>query len=87
MLEYPIDPPSWTEDARDGLVANPLRAQNGKVRLPDTPGIGAKLDEKALDRHGTKFFDATPGTVARQVIKEKGFFTALRLARKKKASS
>jgi L-alanine-DL-glutamate epimerase-like enolase superfamily enzyme len=87
MLEYPVDPPGWTEDARDGLVANPLRAQSGKVRLPDTPGIGAKLDEKALDRHGTKFFDATPGSVARQAIKEKGFFTALRLARRKKASS
>lgn len=87
MLEYPIDPPSWTEEARDGLVAVPLRAQHGKLRLPDTPGIGAKLDERALMRYGTKFFDATPGTVARQVIREKGFFSALRLARKKKRAS
>jgi len=87
MLEYPIDPPSWTEEARDALVANPLRAANGKVRLPDTPGIGAKLDERALERHGTKFFDATPGSVARQVIREKGFFAALRLARRKKAAA
>lgn len=84
LLEYPLDPPGWVEEARDGVLKRGLVAENGKVRLPDAPGLGAELDERALQRHGTKFYEGTPGTVARQVVREKGLLTAVRLALKKR---
>ena len=33
--------------ARD-IVAEPLRAENGRVRVPDKPGLGVTLDEDAI---------------------------------------
>lgn len=85
-LEYPIDPPGWVPDARDGLLRNGLRAAGGKVRLPDRPGVGADLDEKELARHAHKFYEATPGKIAWRTIRKKGLLTALRIGRAKKTA-
>ncbi|MHB8606213.1 MAG: enolase C-terminal domain-like protein, partial [Thermoplasmatota archaeon] len=86
MLEYPIDEPGWTEDARDACLANGLRAERGTVRLPNTPGIGAVLDARALRRHGTRFYNGTKMTVARDLIRARGLADVLRTARAKKAA-
>jgi D-galactarolactone cycloisomerase len=51
FLEFPYDPPGWTPERRDFMLAEPLRADaDGFVRLPDAPGLGIELDEEAL-RH------------------------------------
>ncbi|MBT8060385.1 MAG: mandelate racemase/muconate lactonizing enzyme family protein [Gammaproteobacteria bacterium] len=84
-LEFPYEPPGWTAEARDGLLAEPILAdRDGTIAVPESPGLGIELDTDRLARYGEKFFDITTRGIAVKTIREKGFFTALRLARKKR---
>ena len=42
------------------------------------------IDEEKLARYGEKFFEITSRGIAMKTIREKGLFTALRLARRRK---
>jgi len=84
-LEYPCEPPGWVPEARDGLLAEPIRADAaGTIAVPEAPGLGIVLDPEQLRRYGERFFDITTRGIAVKTIREKGLFTALRLARRKK---
>jgi L-alanine-DL-glutamate epimerase-like enolase superfamily enzyme len=49
FLEYPFDPPEWSLERRDFLMAEPLRADaHGWIHLSDRPGMGYALDEARL---------------------------------------
>ena len=48
-LEFPYDPPGWTPERRDFMLAKPLMVDHeGYLAVPDRPGLGAMLDEDAL---------------------------------------
>ncbi|MDR2988408.1 MAG: mandelate racemase/muconate lactonizing enzyme family protein, partial [Nocardiopsaceae bacterium] len=48
-LEFPWDPPGWTEQRRDFFLAEPLKIdQAGCLRVPDASGLGAEIDEDAV---------------------------------------
>jgi L-alanine-DL-glutamate epimerase-like enolase superfamily enzyme len=80
-LEFPYEPPGWTPQARDGLLAEPILADSdGTIAVPEAAGLGIELDDDKLARFGEKFFDMTSRGIAVKIIREKGFFTALRLA-------
>jgi L-alanine-DL-glutamate epimerase-like enolase superfamily enzyme len=50
-LEFPYDPPGWTEQRRDFFLAEPVRIDaGGCLRVPDRPGLGAQIDEAAVSR-------------------------------------
>ena len=50
-LEFPYDPPGWTPQRRDFMLAEPLGVTaDGYVEVPQRPGIGAVLDADAIDR-------------------------------------
>ncbi|MGH3093379.1 MAG: mandelate racemase/muconate lactonizing enzyme family protein [Gaiellaceae bacterium] len=50
-LEYPYDPPGWTPERRDFMLAEPLHPDgDGFLAVPDRPGLGVELDEEALRR-------------------------------------
>ena len=84
-LEYPYEPPGWLPEARDGLLAEPIIADaDGTIAIPDAPGLGIELDEDQLQRFGEKFFDISSRGLAVKTVREKGLFTALRLARKRR---
>jgi L-alanine-DL-glutamate epimerase-like enolase superfamily enzyme len=84
-LEYPYEPPGWVPEARDGLLAEPIHvAADGTVAVPDAPGLGIELDQDKLAHYGEKYFEITSRGIAIQTIRDKGLFTALRLARKKR---
>ena len=84
-LEYPYEPPGWVPEARDGLLAEPILAdREGTVAVPEAPGLGVVLDEDKLARYGEKFFEITTRGIAVKTIREKGLFTALGLARRKR---
>jgi D-galactarolactone cycloisomerase len=84
-IEYPYEPPGWVPEARDGLLVEPIRvAPDGTVAVPDAPGLGIELDEDKLARYGEKYFEITSRGIALKTIREKGLFTALRLARKRR---
>jgi L-alanine-DL-glutamate epimerase-like enolase superfamily enzyme len=51
-LEYPYDPPGWTAERRDFMLAEPIRPDaGGLLHVPATPGIGIVLDEAAIARY------------------------------------
>ena len=51
FLEFPFDPPGWTPERRDFMLAEPLRpGSDGILHLPPGPGLGAVLDEAAIKR-------------------------------------
>jgi len=48
-LEFPYDPPGWTPERRDFMLAAPVRIDGeGCVALPAAPGLGIELDEEAV---------------------------------------
>lgn len=50
FIEFPYDPPEWSLERRDFIMAEPLRTdREGWLNLPDTPGLGYRLDERALE--------------------------------------
>lgn len=52
FLEFPYDPPGWTPERRDFMLAEPLRpGPDGVLRVPDRPGLGLALDEAAVKRY------------------------------------
>jgi D-galactarolactone cycloisomerase len=52
FLEYPYDPPGWTAERRDFMLAAPIRpGPDGILRVPATPGLGVVLDEAAVRRY------------------------------------
>ena len=84
-IEYPYEPPGWLPEYRDGILTEPIQvAADGTVAIPDEPGLGIHLDEDKLNRYGEKYFEITSSGLAMKTIRDKGLFTALRLARKKR---
>lgn len=52
FLEFPYDPPGWTPERRDFMLAEPIRPDaDGLLRVPQAPGIGIVLDEAAIARY------------------------------------
>jgi L-alanine-DL-glutamate epimerase-like enolase superfamily enzyme len=52
FVEFPHDPPGWTPERRDWMLAEPLRVgPDGCVPLSDSPGLGIELDEERLEAH------------------------------------
>ena len=54
FLELPHDPPGWTEERRDFVLApecRPVIDREGYLVIPDRPGLGVILDKKALETY------------------------------------
>ncbi len=50
-FEYPYDPPGWTPQRRDFMLAEPVAVnQDGEIEVPALPGLGVVLDEEAVER-------------------------------------
>jgi D-galactarolactone cycloisomerase len=51
-LEFPYDPPGWTPERRDFMLADPVRPDaDGFLSVPDLPGLGVDLGQDALRRY------------------------------------
>ena len=51
FFEYPYDPPGWTPQRRDFMLAEPVSVNSvGELVVPGRPGLGVKLDEEAVRR-------------------------------------
>lgn len=55
-LEYPLAPPAWTVDTRDGILEEPFHHDRGTLETPTSPGLGFEINRKALARLGQRFF-------------------------------
>lgn len=49
FLEYPIDPPEWTETRRDFMLTAPISC-DGRLELSEAPGLGVDLDPEMCAR-------------------------------------
>jgi D-galactarolactone cycloisomerase len=51
-LEFAYDPPAWTPQRRDFMLAAPVAVDGeGFVHVPSAPGLGVELDEEAVAFH------------------------------------
>jgi L-alanine-DL-glutamate epimerase-like enolase superfamily enzyme len=49
MIEFPFDPPGWSAERRDFMLAEPVQIDpDGMLRVPALPGLGVCLDEEAI---------------------------------------
>ncbi|NIA67389.1 mandelate racemase/muconate lactonizing enzyme family protein [Pelagibius litoralis] len=48
FIEFPYDPPEWSLERRDYLMATPFEHQDGWLVLDEQPGFGVALDEERL---------------------------------------
>jgi len=52
FLEFPFDPPAWTPERRDFMLAEPaLPTAEGVLAVPNGPGLGFELDAEAVERY------------------------------------
>ena len=49
FLEFPYDPPEWSTQRRDIMLAAPIEHTDGELRLSDAPGFGVDIDPAALE--------------------------------------
>ncbi|MCX6029287.1 MAG: mandelate racemase/muconate lactonizing enzyme family protein [Chloroflexi bacterium] len=53
-FEFPLDPPAWTDEARDFMLSQPFEiSSQGTITVSDLPGLGIVLDEAAVTRYTT----------------------------------
>jgi L-alanine-DL-glutamate epimerase-like enolase superfamily enzyme len=83
-LEYPINPPSWTVEKRDGILKTPFTHDQGILQPTYAPGLGFEIDSKKLKKYGKKFFSMNKRKLMFYTIKDKGLITALKLNSNKK---
>jgi L-rhamnonate dehydratase len=48
FIEFPYDPPAWSLERRDYLLARPFDHRDGWLQLSEAPGFGVELDEDRL---------------------------------------
>jgi L-alanine-DL-glutamate epimerase-like enolase superfamily enzyme len=43
FVEFPYDPPGWTPERRDFMLAEPITVEEGYLTISDKPGLGFEL--------------------------------------------
>ncbi|MDP3938523.1 MAG: mandelate racemase/muconate lactonizing enzyme family protein [Deltaproteobacteria bacterium] len=84
-LEYPINPPGWTVEARDGILESPFRHEKGSLEMPAAPGLGFTIDRKALRRHGKRFFVMDKKRLVWFSLRNRGLKVSMEMDRVRKA--
>lgn len=83
-LEYPINPPSWVVEKRDGVLAKPFHHNRGVLDPPTGPGLGITIDKAQLKKYGRRFFNIGRLGLKLFVARDKGIKTALEINNNKK---
>ena len=55
-LEYPLSPPGWIPEVRDGILEKPFYHKNGTIDVPTSPGLGFTINQQVLRKYGRRFF-------------------------------
>ncbi len=84
-IEFPYEPPAWIPRYRDGILVEPFHIdKDGCVNIPDKPGLGIEIDQKALKKYGKKFYEVTPTKLAINTVRQRGLKNALELSKSRK---
>ena len=84
-LEYPLNPPSWVVEARDGGLKEPFFHKQGGLTIPTGPGLGFEVDWKAIRKHGTRMFVMDKKRLIWATLRDKGIKIAREIDAAKKA--
>ncbi|MEB2311822.1 MAG: mandelate racemase/muconate lactonizing enzyme family protein [Sorangiineae bacterium] len=86
LLEYPLDPPGWVPEARDGLLEEPFVHDRGTLRVPDAPGLGFRIAPRALARYGERFFVMDKKRLVWFSLRNRGLRASLEIAKRQRAA-
>ena len=50
-LPYPLETSGAATFAQNDIIRTPFRVQDGKIDIPDVPGLGVEVDEDLLARY------------------------------------
>jgi D-galactarolactone cycloisomerase len=51
-FEFPVDPPAWTDEARDFMLAEPYHVSaDGSISVSKAPGLGIELNPDAIQHY------------------------------------
>jgi D-galactarolactone cycloisomerase len=83
LLEYPLEghwkPETWARFIKGGFP----RDKEGRIKIPDKPGLGVEIDWDVIRRFGKRIYHGTPATVSYNALLDRGFKQALYLRDKK----
>jgi len=83
LLEYPLEghwkPEHWARFIKGGFTPG----EDGRIQIPDGPGLGIEIDWEIIRRFGNRIYRGTPGNVAYQAVLDRGLKQALYLKEKK----
>jgi D-galactarolactone cycloisomerase len=86
-LEYPYAPPGWIVEARDAILAEPFTHHQGRLRVPDKPGLGFEIDPAALRKYGRRFFVMDRRRLIWYSLRTRGLKVSREVDRVKKAKA
>ena len=83
LIEYPLEgqwkPEYWARFIKGGFS----RDQEGRINIPEGPGLGVEIDWKVIRRFGKRIYRGTPGKVAVNTLIDRGLKQSLYLKEKK----
>jgi len=83
LLEYPVEghwnPDTWARFIKGGFP----RDEDGRIKIPDAPGLGVEIDWDVIRRFGKRIYRGTPATVSYNALLDRGLKQALYLKDKK----
>jgi len=83
LLEYPLEghwrPEYWARFIKGGFAPD----KDGRIRIPDEPGLGVEIDWDVIGRFGKRIYKGTPGNVAYHALFDRGWKQAMYLKEKK----
>jgi hypothetical protein len=84
LLEYPLEgnwkPEHWGRFIKGGFPID----NEGRIKIPESPGLGVEIDWKVIRRFGKRIYHGTPGTVSVSALRDRGLKQSLYLKEKKK---
>jgi len=84
LLEYPLEG-NWTPDCRARFIRGGFTPDNeGRIKIPDGPGLGIEIDWEVIRRFGKRIFKGTNSTLTYHTLLDRGLKQSLYLKSKKK---
>lgn len=83
LLEYPLEgnwkPEYWARFIKGGFTPD----KDGRIKIPDGPGLGIEIDWNIIRRFGKRIYRGTPATVACHTLLDRGLKQTMYLKKKK----
>jgi len=83
LLEYPLEghwkPEYWARFIKGGFFPD----KDGRIQIPDKPGLGIEIDWDVIRRFGKRIYKGTPGSVSYNALVDRGWKQAMYLKGKK----